>query len=169
VPCALASQREKAKSKNKKPKVVFLGQLFFQATQLFLTGGQVRQPLTGDRAQKSRRAPGHTNVPRVSPPFYQRVAIPTNDECSKIALSGECEYVPSDASIVCQQPPNKLKNTLTSGTQMTYRRYPLCESVTGEPATMIWRKNSAETRSTKADIWQTIGMISFLCTTCNHA
>jgi hypothetical protein len=55
-------------------------------------------------------------------------------------------YVPKDASIVCQQPPNKLENTLTSGTQMTHRRYPHCESVTGELATMTWRKSSTETR-----------------------
>ena len=124
-PCKSTKKKQKTESKSKNKKMAFLGPLFFLATQLFLTGGQVRQPLIGDRAQKSRRAPGHTNVPRESPNILSALCNLTNDECRKIAPSGECEYVPLDASNACQQPPNEQENALTCGTQMAHRRYPL--------------------------------------------
>jgi hypothetical protein len=123
-PCK-STKKTKNRKQKQKQKMAFLGPLFFLATQLFLTGGQVRQLLIGDRAQKSRRAPGHTNVSRESPNILSARCNPTNDECREIAPSGECEYVQSDASNACQQPPNAQENTLTCGTQMTHRRYPL--------------------------------------------
>jgi hypothetical protein len=125
VPLQVSEKNKKQKAKAKPKNAISWPTFFFLSTQLFLTGGQVRQLLIGDRAQKSRRAPGHTNVSRESPIILSARCDLTNDECMKIAPSGECEYVPSDASNACQQPPNEQENTLTSGTQMIHRRYPL--------------------------------------------
>lgn len=67
--------------------MAFLGPLFFLATQLFLTGGPVRQLLIGDRAQKSRRAPQGTQMFRErAQTFFQRVAIPPMTNAGKSLL-----------------------------------------------------------------------------------